>query len=219
MMTSKNDLLKLNMQFFAEGDGSEGNEGNDGASSGNDGNNTDDKLPKSMDELRRMMKREKESGRRAILKELGFEGSEDIKNTKEGLEKYREFIEKQKTDADRTQEKLDTATKDLANANKRADRAEKKLMMLSNGFPADSIDDMMVLIESKVNDDVTFEKAMNEIKEKYSSVLNINKDRGTGSGVGAGNSGKGGNKAGSYGEQLANKMKQKNASSDYYFKR
>ena len=218
MAFDKKHIMRLGMQYFAEG-GEPGGEGNEG---GSNGNNNDDKLPKDMEELRRLMKREKESGRRAILKELGFEGSEDIKTTKEGLEKYREFIEKQKGDAQRTQEKLDTATKDLDVANKRADRAEKKLQMLSAGFPADSIEDMLVLAEAKVSETVTFEDAIKELKEKYSSVLGGKKEedrsRGTGSNLGAGRN-NAGNEKGSYGERLANKMKQNTVSSDYYFKK
>lgn len=95
MLNHENDTLKnIGLQFFAE-EGSEGAGGSEGGQ-GNQGTGNQSGKTFTQEDVNALLKKEKESAKKALLKELGVE---DAKSAKEGLEKYKEILEKDKTDA------------------------------------------------------------------------------------------------------------------------
>lgn len=160
--------------------GSEGGEGGQGTG-GQSGKTF------TQEEVNRLLKNEKESAKKALLKELGVE---DAKSAKEGLAKYKEIRDKDKTAAEKTGENLAAETKAKQEAEKRALLAEAKIEVLSAGCKPDYLDDVITLAMTKVSDDKDLAAVVKEMKEgsRYSAFFGEfdggSGDKGTGGGSG-----------------------------------
>lgn len=187
----KNTLKGIGLQFFA--DGGEGDEGGSGGSEGGEGGEgnqgTGGKSGKTFtqEEVNRLLKNEKESAKKALLKELGVE---DAKSAKEGLAKYKEILDKDKTDTQKAQDTATQATKDKEAAEARALLAEAKVEVLSAGCKPEYLDDVITLALKRVTDDTTLADVVKEMKEdtKYAAFFGEadsgSGDKGTGGGSG-----------------------------------
>lgn len=126
-------------------------------------NNQDQGKTFTQAEVNRMMKAEKESGRRSILKELGVE---DVKGTKEALEKYQKYLDSQKSDLEKANENLNETQAKLTSAENRANKAEFCLKAIAE-FEANpkSVDDLVAIAMTKVTDDKDIATVLKEMKE------------------------------------------------------
>lgn len=182
----KSTLLPFNLQFFADG-GSTSKEDTKGAAENNDGNDDeegeeeeledegedgdseedtgkktktkDKKLSLTQTQLTRMMAKEKKEGRKSILSKLGFKSEEEAQSAAKLLST---LLESQKTDE---QKKAD-AEKNLQSANERALMAEYKLSCVLNGVSKDSIDDVLAIAMSKVDEDTTLDDVLESMKKE-----------------------------------------------------
>lgn len=68
-----------------------------------------------------------------------------------------------------TQEELDKIVKERVAAEERALLAETKVTCLSKGVASTSVDDVVILAKSMLNDDLTIEQAIDKVLEKYPS--------------------------------------------------
>lgn len=199
------NLLKMNLQLFAEGgSSSSGDGGNDGgnnntnennnSSEGNtDGNEGKGKklVSMSQDELSKMMAKEKKEGRAAILRELGI-NTDDAKTNKDIMEKFRNWQESQKTELDKANEKLGA----LEAVQKENMMLTAKVKALSLGAKPDALDDLIALATVKVDEEHSIESILEELKSKYPMFYivssaddnNNNRNSGTGRAAGAGGS-------------------------------
>ena len=190
----KNTLKNIGLQFFAEGgaggdSGTGGPEGDPEGGEDGGGEGTGGKSGKTFtqEEVNRLMKAEKESAKKALLKELGVE---DAKSAKEGLAKYKEILDKDKSAAEKAGEALATEQKAKAEAEKRALLAEAKVEVLSAGCKPEYLDDVITLAMTKVSDDKDLAAVVKEMKEdtKYSAFFGEggsgSSDKGTGGGSG-----------------------------------
>lgn len=158
-------------------------------------------------EVNALMAKEKDQGRKAILKELGID---DVKNAKEGLQKYKEYLESQKTDLQKAQDAARQAEKDKEALQQQIEISNQKLTALSLGCPPDKIDDVCVLARSRMSETVTFEQAVEQIKQGYPDMFNQQtQNKGTGNNVNPQNKGTTSNNAG-FGQRLASKYKSEN---------
>ena len=199
-------LLNLDLQLFADGD--ENPEGNDG---GEDGGNedtdhdVDDKHGEktfTQTEVSNMMTKEKNEGKRSVLKALGFKSEDEAKKA---LEKYNKYLEDQKTEADKQKEALDKANDEKAEALKRAQAAENKVACYNSGIVTEYIDDVLAIASTKVSEEKDLVAVLKEMKEdkKYESFF-VKESSGSkhGTGSNAGHSGKEG-KENDLGKRLA----------------
>lgn len=165
----KNKFLPLNLQFFAEG-GEIGDQTPANEQSGEQENETDTASEKAEEKIFRqedvnnIVAREVKKTQEKLLKELGID---DFENAKEGLQKFREWQESQKTEQEKQQEKLQelqTNNETLAseNANLKA-----QLSAVKQGVKADSVEDVIALAERLVNDETTIDDAIKQVIEKY----------------------------------------------------
>ena len=170
---------KIGIQFFAEG-AEEGN--NDKPGTGSQSRKTF-----TQEDVNALLKKEKESAKKALLKELGVE---DAKSAKDGLTKYKEILERDKTDAQKAQDTAAAETKARETAEKRALLAEAKVEVLSAGCKPEYLDDVITLAMIKVTDDKDLAAVVKEMKEntKYSAFFGESDsgsgDKGTGGGSG-----------------------------------
>lgn len=187
----------MNLQFFAE-DGADDTSGADNAGDeqGNEGGTGDQNQGKSGEktftqaEVNAMMKAEKSSGRQSILKELGIE-AKDTKDAKAQVAAYLQFVESQKTEAQKSKEKLEALTSEKSAAEQKALLLESKFTAIAEGVKLEDVDDVLTLAMSKVTDDKDLKTVLGEMKEKYPSFFSGKEDQGgkgtgTGTGVGSG---------------------------------
>lgn len=196
MLNHENDTLKnIGLQFFADGGsdgsagagGSDGGQGGDEGGQGNQGTGNQSGKTFTQEDVNRLLKNEKESAKKALLKELGVE---DAKSAKEGLAKYKEILDKDKTETQKAQDTANAAEKAKQEAEKRALLAEAKVEVLSAGCKPDYLDDVITLAMTKVSDDKNLAAVVKEMKEdsKYSAFFGESDggsgDKGTGGGSG-----------------------------------
>ena len=195
-MKRKNEekLLHYNLQLFAEDD-SGNNDGNnngnnDDANHGADDQNHGEKTF-TQSEVTNMMTKEKNEGKRSVLKALGFKSEDEAK---EAIEKYNKYLEDQKTEAEKQTEALNKANSEKAEAIKRAQEAENKVACYNSGIISEYIDDVLAIASTKVTEEKDLVEVLKEMKEdkKYKSFFE--KDPGSGSKHGTGsNAGHSGN--------------------------
>lgn len=122
----------------------------------------------TQEEVNRMMAKEKREGKLSVLKELGVE---DVKNAKEGLKKYQEYLNAQKTEAQRAQEEAQRLAEEKAELEKKALMADIQVSALKSGIKADFLDDAIILAQSKKTDNTTYEDIFNELKQTYPNFV------------------------------------------------
>lgn len=144
-------------------DNNSDNTNNDSNNNSDSNNNQGQGKTFTQAEVNRMMKAEKESGRRSILKELGVE---DVKGTKEALEKYQKYLDSQKSDLEKANENLNETQAKLTSAENRANKAEFCLKAIAE-FEANpkSVDDLVAIAMTKVTDDKDIATVLKEMKE------------------------------------------------------
>lgn len=153
-------------------------------------------------EVNAMMAKEKEQGRKSILKELGVE---DVKNAKEGLENYKKYLDSQKTDLQKAQDAAREAEKSKKALELQMEINDQKFKVLAAGCPAEKVDDACVLARTRMSDSVTFEQALEQVKQNYPDMFNgqqNSQNKGTGSNANPQNKGSAQN-AGNFGQRLA----------------
>lgn len=227
-MLKEKKYLPMNLQLFAEpgqdnqnnaGDNNNNNANNNssGETNGNQGQNGNSgEKTFTQTEVNNMMTKEKNEGKRAILKSLGFKDEEEAKKS---IEEYNKYLESKKTDDVKKAEALKTAKSEKDEAIKRASLAESKLACYNAGVSKDYIDDVMLIASSKVSENKSLDKVLEEMKKdkKYESFFGENSSSssgGTGSNAGHSSSNNGSKDEG-IGKRLAerNKVNQNKKSS------
>jgi hypothetical protein len=173
--------LRLDLQFFADPNGGDG--GLNGGQTPNDpqtppnnqpneqdpnnqqpnGQQQDDEfLPQS--EVNRIVARERRKAQEKLLKELGIE---DFENAKEGLQKFREWQESQKTEAQKQAERLQQLEQQFNAVQQEKETLLAQLAAVKAGVHADFVEDVIVLAQRLVNEDTTIDEAIQKVIEKY----------------------------------------------------
>jgi len=164
-------FLPLNLQFFAEGgeggDQAPVNEQSGGQEQTNETGTAPEKAEEKLfrqEDVNNIVAREVKKTQEKLLKELGID---DFENAKEGLQKFREWQESQKTEQEKLQETLqkfqaDNETLASENANLKA-----QLAAVKQGVKAESVEDVIALAERLVNDETTIDDAIKQVIEKY----------------------------------------------------
>lgn len=131
-------------------------------------------------DVNRMMAAEKESGRKSILKELGVE---DVTSAKEGLQKYQEYLNSQKTTLEQVQEQSKQLQANYDTALKEANHAKSCLAAVKLGANTESIEDLVALASSRVTNEKSLEAVITEMKSNsvYSGFF-TKPSQGTGQG-------------------------------------
>jgi hypothetical protein len=146
-----------------DGDGSKGesNEGDKGASG-------DSSKAKSktftQDDVNAIAAKENKKAIEKIMKQLGVS---DFKTAKEGLDKFKEIQDAQKTDAQKAIDKakdLETTNTDLS---KKVGLLNSQLAAMKADVNPDSLEDVIVLANALVTDDVTIDDAITKVLKKY----------------------------------------------------
>lgn len=169
--TNLGGLLRLNLQFFAEGDPAPsdppaGDPQPQDPPSGGEPPKPEGGEPKTFtqEDLNRIAAKEKKTARENLLKELGIE---DFENAKDGMAKFKEWQESQKTDLEKQQEALQSLEKEKGTLATENQSLKAQLSALKQGVNGDSVEDVVALAERLVTDEVTIDDAIKQVIEKY----------------------------------------------------
>lgn len=212
--------IPLDLQFFAEdaGDGKEENGDVTGGSSEDNKEVAEEQKEKTFtqSEVSAMMAREKKQGKNSILKALGFTSEKEAKDAFNLLEALKNS---QKTGEELAKENEGKATKEKEEAEQRAMMAEAKLSCVINGVSKDAVDDVLVIVMSKISDDKTIEDVLKEMKKekRYASFFESEKEDEKGTGNPPGHSDGKTSKSWDYGKSLAEANKPANTKKKSYF--
>lgn len=216
----RKSLVPFNLQFFAEGEG-EGEPsvtpGGEGEKSGSEGEGstaeggagTKDTKEGTAEktftqsQVTAMMTREKNQGKKAAIKDLGFKSESEAK---QAIKLLNALLDSQKSPEDKAKEGTTKANDEKDEAIRRAEAAENKLACVMAGVSNDSVDDVLAIALLKVTDDKPIDKVLAEMKKekRYSSFFgSASGDSGTGENPGHSKGSNTGGNAGNYGKRLA----------------
>lgn len=158
LINNLNTPIKMKLQLLAS-DGGEGGEGSNPQQSPNDnegnnpqeGTNTDPKTY-TQEELDKLLN----------------DAKKDLP-TEDELNKFKEWQESQKSEAQKKDEKLEAETNARKAAEDKVSTLEAKVECLSKGVLKDSVDDVITLAKTMVTDTLTIDKAIDKVLEKYPS--------------------------------------------------
>ena len=163
-------FLPLNLQFFAEG-GEGGDQTPVEQSGGQEQTNETGTAPEKAEEklfrqedVNNIVAREVKKTQEKLLKELGID---DFENAKEGLQKFREWQESQKTEQEKLQEALQKFQADNEALTNENANLKAQLAAVKQGVKSDSLEDVIALAERLVNDETTIDDAIKQVIEKY----------------------------------------------------
>ncbi|WP_339148401.1 hypothetical protein [Sutcliffiella sp. BMC8] len=160
-------LLPLQLQFFA--DGGEGDPPPADPPGGNEPPGTDPPPPEppktfTQDELNNIAAKEAKKAQEKLLKQLGVD---DFANAKDGLAKFKEWQESQKTEAQKQADRLKDLESDFSTTSEENTSLKAQLSALKANVKAESVEDVVVLAKTMVNDDVDMDAAIAKVVEKY----------------------------------------------------
>ncbi|BBW97232.1 hypothetical protein ACPVTF_04130 [Geobacillus icigianus] len=161
---------RLNLQFFS-GDGGQhegGQPETDPASAHSDPSAQEPpKEPEksfTQDDVNNIVAKEVKKAQEKLLKQLGIE---DFNSAKEGLQKFREWQESQKTEQQKQAERLQQLEQQFTAVQQEKENLSAQLTAIKAGVIADYVEDVVVLAQRLVNDDTTLEEAITKVLEKY----------------------------------------------------
>lgn len=210
-------MLPLNLQFFASkedeedvnagGAGAEGEDDEEDSDGEEDvpGKKTESEKTFTQKEVTAMMTREKREGRKALLKSLGFKTEADAKNA---VALYNALVDSQKSEEEKQKDRATHAESDKDEAEARAKAAEDKLACVLAGVSKGAIEDVLAIAYLKVTEEKDLDKVLAEMKKeaRYASFFqegDEEEDPGTGSEPGHTKKKSKSETKGSYGAKLA----------------
>lgn len=171
------DFLNVQPFFSADdggGSGAGGSEGNQGSNvnPGGEGTNTGgtgDETPGedksfTQEDVNNVVTKEVRAAQEKLYKDLGIE---DFENAKEGYQKFLEWQESQKTDAEKQAEAFTNLEKSHADVQAENENLKAQISAVKAGVKAESVEDVVALAERQVSEDVSMDDAIKQVIEKY----------------------------------------------------
>lgn len=116
------------------------------------------------EDVNNIVAKEVKTNQERLLKELGID---DFENAKDGLKKFREWQEEQKTEKEKTEEKITALSDENTSYKKQNEDLKAEIEALKQGVRSESVNDVILLANNQVNDEVTIEEAIKNVLEKY----------------------------------------------------
>jgi hypothetical protein len=162
-------LLRLNLQTFADPEPTPPGEPTPPAEPTPQAElKTADPEPSSktftQEDVNSLVAKEAKKAQEKLLKQLGVE---DFNNAKEGLNKFKEWQESQKTEAEKQAERLKELEANYSNTSNENATLKAQISAMKAGVLAESVEDVVTLAKTMVNDDLDMDAAIAKIVEKY----------------------------------------------------
>ena len=118
----------------------------------------------TQEDVNRIAAREAKEAQEKLLRQLGIE---DFNSAKEGMQRFREWQESQKTEAEKQAEQLQKLQEQSQSLAAENEQLKAKLAAVQAGVDPNSIDDVVVLAKNYLSDDVDLNAAIGKVLEKY----------------------------------------------------
>lgn len=174
-------LMTLDLQAFAEG-GEGGDDQGDQQGAGDDQQQQQqqddqqgqgdqqqqqEEKPEStftQKDVNSLVAREAKKAQEKLLKQLGVT---DFNTARDGLQKFKEWQDSQKSEQEKLQEELSTTKQTLEQIEAERNDAKDKLSAISLGVDPQKVTDVIVLARTMVNEKTTIDDAIPKVLEKY----------------------------------------------------
>lgn len=160
-------LLKLNLQHFADGEESADQTASNNSEGQEQTGTTTEKVEENLykqEDVNNVVAKESKKATEKLLKELGID---DFDNAKEGMEKFREWQESQKTEQEKQQESYNKLTEEKTTLENEKAELVAQISAMKKGVKGDSVEDVVALAKQRVSDELTIDEAIDQIVEKY----------------------------------------------------
>src|SRR5690554_1722523 len=116
------------------------------------------------EDVNNIVAREAKKAQEKLLKQLGID---DFDSAKEGLEKFREWQESQKSEAEKQAEQLQKLQTDFNTVSDENASLKAQIAAMKSGVKAESVEDVVTLAKTLVDDDTDMNEAIKKVIEKY----------------------------------------------------
>lgn len=124
----------------------------------------------TQDDVSSIAAKEAKKEREKIMKQLGIE---DFDNAKDGMVKFKEWQESQKTEAQKQTDELERLKLATSTSESEKKELQAQVSALKLGVKADSIQDVVVLANSLLSDTVDINAAMGLVIAKYPQFKDV----------------------------------------------
>ena len=118
----------------------------------------------SQEDVNGIVKKESSKQTEKLLKDLGIE---DFSNAKEGLAKFREWQESQKTEQQKKDEKLQELETNFSSTSEENTVLKAQISAMKVGVKADSVPDVVTLAKTMLSDEMDMDAAIAAVVAKY----------------------------------------------------
>lgn len=160
-------LLPLQLQFFAdggEGDPPPANPQGGNEPPSNDPPPADPPKTFTQDELNNIAAKEAKKAQEKLLKQLGVD---DFANAKDGLAKFKEWQESQKTEAQKQADRLKELETNFTSTSEENGTLKAQISAMKAGVVAESVEDVVTLAKTMVSEELDMDAAIAKVVEKY----------------------------------------------------
>lgn len=116
------------------------------------------------EDVNKIAAKESKKATEKLLKDLGID---DFDNAKDGLAKFKEWQDSQKTEAEKQAEALKTLESDKTSLSNENSSLKAQISAMKQGVIAESVEDVIALSERLVDDETTIDDAIKQVIEKY----------------------------------------------------
>src|SRR5690625_1110678 len=116
------------------------------------------------EDVNNIVAKEAKKAQEKLLKQLGID---DFKSAKEGMEKFREWQDAQKTEAEKQAEQLQKLESDYNSVSEENASLKAQIAAMKSGVKAESVEDVVTLAKTLVDDDTDMNEAIKKVIEKY----------------------------------------------------
>lgn len=118
----------------------------------------------TQEDVNNLVKRESSKQQEKMLKELGIS---DFKDAKEGLAKFKEWQDSQKTEQEKQAERLKELETNQSTLSDENSVLKAQISAMKAGVIADYVADVVTLAKTMVSDDMDMDTAITKVVEKY----------------------------------------------------
>ena len=126
--------------------------------------NDDDEKPIPQWKVNKIVTREVRKAQEDLLRQLGID---DFESAKEGLQKFREWQEAQKSQEEKQLEQLKKMEQQLTGFQTENAKLKAQIAALKAGVKSDSLEDVIVLANNLVDEDTSIDEAIQKVLNKY----------------------------------------------------
>lgn len=106
---------------------------------------------------------ERRKAQEQMLRDFGYE----FETIEDGLKQHQDFLDSQKTEEEKRQEKLTQAEEEMKNKDLKIERLEIEKACLLNNVDSKAIDDVVSLAKTRQDDNTTIEQAVALVVKQY----------------------------------------------------